>query len=463
MTNNKSLRRLLMGWLLPALIALLLAGALTAYLVALHNANRAYDRALLDTSLAIAAQVKIEQGRTRLELPSVAQKVLLTDKYDQVYYLAVGPQGEFLAGHKGLPLPPARPADRNWIYYDGYYLGRPVRVAALFSPAAGGEIQVMAAETLVKRNNLLGEILFGMLVPEILLGLAVVALVWFGIERGLAPLNRLRQEIAARSSQDLRPVPEEHAPEEVRPVVHEINALLARLDETLTAQRRFISNAAHQIRTPIAALQAQLDAARRESDPAELHATLERVHAAAGRTAHLTHQLLTLARVEPGGQPPAEPQPVELDELVSSAAADWMPQALAKNIDLGFELAPAPLSGNPLLLREMLANLVDNALRYTPAGGQVTVRTRRNDTEALLTIEDNGPGIPAAERDRILERFYRVPGSPGDGCGLGLAIVQEIARGHGATVEIGTPPCGRGTIAQVRFPLRAAPAPDSPA
>lgn len=452
MINGKSLRRLLMGWLLPALIALLLAGALTAYLVALHNANRAYDRALLDTALAIAAQARTERGHTLLELPSVAQKVLLTDKYDQVYYLAVGPQGEFLAGHKGLPLPPARPADRNWIYYDGYYLGKPVRVAALFSPAAGGEIRVMAAETLVKRNNLLGEILFGMLVPEILLGVAVAVLVWFGIERGLAPLNRLRQEIAARSSQDLRPVPEEHAPEEVRPVVHEINALLARLDETLTAQRRFISNAAHQIRTPIAALQAQLDAALRESDPAELRATLERVHAAAGRTAHLTHQLLTLARVEPGGQPPAESQPVALDELVRDAAADWLPQALARNIDLGFELETAALAGNPLLLQELLANLVDNALRYTPMGGRVTLRTGRSVGETLLAIEDNGPGIPAAERERVLERFYRVPGSVGDGCGLGLAIVQEIAISHGAAVEITTPPSGQGTLVQVRFP-----------
>ena len=447
---------MLMGWLLPALIALLLAGALTAYLVALKNANRAYDRALLDTTLAIAAQVKTEPGRTLLELPAVAQQVLLTDKYDQIYYLVVGPQGEFLAGHKGLPPPSARPTDRNWTYYDGYYQGQPVRIAALFSPTINGEIQVLAAETLVKRDNLLEEILFGMLMPEILLGVAVVALVWFGIGRGLAPLNRLRQEIAARSSQDLRPVPEEHAPEEVRPVVHELNALLARLDETLTAQRRFISNAAHQIRTPIAALQAQLDASLRESDPAELRATLQRIHAAAGRTAHLTHQLLTLARVEPGGQPPAAPQPIELGELVRSAAADWMPQALAKNIDLGFELDAAPLSGNPLLLRELLANLVDNALRYTPAGGQVTVRTRRSETEALLAIEDNGPGIPAAERDQVLERFYRVPGSSGDGCGLGLAIVQEIARCHGARVEIGTPPAGRGTIVQVHFPLRAA-------
>jgi len=458
--NGKSLRQMLMSWLLPALIALLLAGALTAYLVALRNANRAYDRALLDTTLAIAAQVKTEPGRTRLELPAVAQQVLLTDKYDQIYYLVVGPQGEFLAGHKGLPPPPARPENRDWTYYDGYYQGKPVRVAALFSPTINGEIQVMAAETLVKRDNLLGEILFGMLVPEILLGVTVVALVWFGIGRGLAPLNRLRQDIAARSPQDLRPVPEEHAPEEVRPVVHELNALLARLDETLTAQRRFISNAAHQIRTPIAALQAQLDASLRESDPAELRATLQRIHAAAGRTAHLTHQLLTLARVEPGGQAAAEPQQIELDELVRSAAADWMPQALAKNIDLGFELDTAPLSGNPLLLRELLANLVDNALRYTPAGGQVTVRTGRSETETLLAIEDNGTGIPAAERDQVLERFYRVPGSSGDGCGLGLAIVHEIARSHGARVEIGTPPAGQGTIVQVHFPLHAAP--DSP-
>ncbi len=449
------MRRRLLNRLIPSLLALLIVGALVSYRVALSYANRAYDRALQDSTTAIAAQVHNTSGRTVLELPAVAQQILLADKYDHIYFLVLGTHGEFIAGHQGLPPPPVLPQEKNRSYYNGHYRGDKVRIAALYSPTVNGDIKVMVAETLVKRHNLMDEILLGMLIPEILLATAAIALVWFGVGHGLAPLNRLRQEIAARSSQDMRPVPESHAPEEVRPMVHELNALLGRLNETLTAQRRLISDAAHQIRTPIAALQAQLDAALREPDPDELRASLQRIHASAGRTAHLTHQLLTLARVEPGGQAPAEPQPIDLAELVRNAAADWMPQALAKAIDLGFELEPAPIYGEPLLLGEMLANLVDNALRYTQAGGRITVRTARLRDAALLGVEDNGPGIPPSERKQVLKRFHRIAGSPGDGCGLGLAIVKEIAHSHDATLEIGAPPSGHGTLVQVRFPLRA--------
>lgn len=460
--NNRSLRHRLLSWLIPSLLALLIVDSLISYRVALNYANRAYDRALQDSALAIAAQVRSTPDRTTLELPAVALQVLLTDKYDHIYFLVLGHHGEFIAGHQGLPTPPVRPQEKNRTYYDGHYRGEAVRIAALFSPTRNGDITVMVAETLVKRHNLIDDILLGMLIPETLLVAAVIALIWFGVGHGLAPLNRLRQEIAARSSQDMRPVPESHAPEEVRPIVHELNALLDRLNETLTAQRRLISDAAHQIRTPIAALQVQLDAALRETDPDELRASLQRIHASAGRTAHLTHQLLTLARVEPGGQIPAEPQPFDLAELVRNAAADWMPQALAKTIDLGFELEPAPICGEPLLLGEMFANLIGNALRYTPAGGRITVRTAQLWDAALLEVEDNGPGIPPAERKQVLKRFHRMAGSPGDGCGLGLAIVEEISRSHNATVEIGVPPSGQGTLVQVRFPLRSSSLPEMP-
>ena len=454
--NSRSLRYRLLSRLIPSLLTVLIVGTLVSYIIALNYSTRAYDRALRDSAMAISAQIRSTPGHTVLDLPSVAQKILLTDKYDHIYFMVLGPNDEFIAGHQGLPTPSSRPQKKN-TYYDGQYRGKMVRIAALYTPTINGEIKVMVAETLVKRHNLMDEILLGMLIPEILLAAVAIVLVWFGVGHGLAPLNQLRQEIATRSSQDMRPVPETHVPEEVRTVVHELNGLLERLNETLTAQRRLISDAAHQIRTPIAALQAQLDAALRETNPDELRASLQRIHASAGRTAHLTHQLLTLARVEPGGQTPSEPHPLDLSELVRNSAADWMPLALEKNIDLGFELEPALISGEPLLLGEMLSNLIDNALRYTPAGGRITIRTSQPQDVSLIEVEDNGPGIPTAERSQVLKRFHRIAGSPGDGCGLGLAIVQEIARSHHGTIEIGLPPSGQGTLVQIRIPTGAAP------
>ena len=235
MDNNHSLRRRLLGRLIPSLLALLIVGALASYRVALNFANHAYDRALQDSALAVAAQIRSTPGHTALDLPAVAQQVLLADKYDHIYFMVLGPHDEFIAGHQGLPPPPILPQEKNRAYYDGRYRGEEVRIAALYSPTVNGDIKVLVAETLVKRHNMMDEILLGMLIPEALLAAAAIALVWFSVGHGLAPLNWLRQEIAARSSQDMRPVPESQAPEEVRPIMHELNALLDRLNETLTA------------------------------------------------------------------------------------------------------------------------------------------------------------------------------------------------------------------------------------
>jgi len=451
MKSGHSLRRLLLGWLLPPLALLLVAGAITAYQITLNAATQAYDRALLDGALALAKQIRIENGQTVLDLPPVAQQVLLTDKFDRIYYLVQGPNGEFVAGHKGLPLPENSPMEENQIYYDGYFHGERIRVAALFVPSETGQVHVLMAETLIKRNKLIWEILLGMLVPEILLVVATIGLVWFGVKRGLAPIERLRKEIAARSQHDLRPVPENTAPAEVQPMIKALNALLLKLDTALGAQQRFISDAAHQLRTPLAALQTQVDLALHQKNDGDLRLTLQHLFAATERTVHLANQLLTLARAEPAGHLPGEMQPVDLGQIAQEGAEEWVPRALAKNIDLGFELETAPIFGIPLLIRELIANLLDNAIRYTPAGGRITVRAMVKEKKATLEVEDNGPGIAASDADAVFERFYRIKGSPGDGCGLGLAIVKEIARTHNATVELKTPPTGQGTLVRVNF------------
>ena len=451
MKPGHSLRQLLLGWLLPPLVTLLVVGAIAAYLITLSAATQAYDRALLDEALAIAKQVKIENGQTVLDLPPIAQQVLLTDKFDRIYYLVQGPNGEFVAGHKGLPLPEKNPVEDNWIYYDGYYYGERVRIAAVFVPSAAGQVLVLMAETFVKREKLIWEILLGMLVPEILLVVATIGLVWFGVKRGLAPIERLRKEIASRSQYDLRPVAGNTAPAEVQPMIEALNALLQKLDGALGAQQRFISDAAHQLRTPLAALQAQVDLALQQKNDGDLRLTLQHLFAATERAVHLANQLLTLARAEPAGHLPDEMQPVDLSQTAQECAEEWVPRALAKNIDLGFELESAQILGIPLLIRELLANLLDNAIRYTPAGGRITVRAIVKGKKAALEVEDNGPGIAASDADAVFERFYRIKGSPGDGCGLGLAIVKEIARTHNATVELKTPPSGQGTLVRVNF------------
>ena len=457
--QRPSLRRLLLSWLLPAMALLIAAGAGTAYTTALRHASRAYDRALFDTVLALNEQIHIIDGKLNVNLPVPAQQILTTDKYDLVYYEVLGPDGSFIAGNRKLPAPPAQQIpDEGRVYYDGWYEGKAVRIVALFAEHGGHKVQILAAETLAKRNSLVREILLGMLLPELILMLATAGLVWLGIRHGLTPLDALRGELANRSHLDLRPVDANNVPEEIRPLADEINRLLARLEQSLTAQRHFVSDAAHQLRTPVAALQAQAELAMRDlnsgsSNIDDARQTLTAILRASGRLAHLAHQLLALARAEPGGT--SAQQRLDLADTIHACAEIWLPDALRHSIDLGFSLAPAPVLGSALHLQEMVSNLIDNAIRYSPSPGTITVHCGSDiDTgKAWLQVEDSGPGIPINDRQRVFERFHRLADTPGDGCGLGLAIVREIARQHGGHVEIMTSTALGGTLVEIRLPL----------
>ena len=451
--RQSSLRFLLLRRLLPAMLVLLLAGAMTAYSVALRSATKAYDRALFDTALAIVGQLTIRDGKPVLPLTAQARDVLLVDKFDQVFFAVRGPNGELLDGEPGLPMPSSRLPKEVWreerYYFDGRLKDRPVRVAALKAERGGETFTVLAGETMVKRNALVREILLGMLLPEMLLIVVSLGVVWFGVRSGLKPLASLREELAGRSQSDLRPVTTD-VPEEIQPVVNEINELLNRLGHSLDTQRHFISDAAHQLRTPIAALQAQVEATLAESEPST-HRRLQGILAAAHRLSHLVEQMLMLARAQPSL---ATTQPrVLLEEVVQAAAADWLPVAIANGIDLGFELSPCATYGNSLLLQEVLANLIDNALRHTPRGGSVTVRCGASDDAAWLVVEDSGSGIPEADREKVFERFYQSSGGISRGSGLGLAIVREIARQHGGQAAIDRSPELGGARITVRFAL----------
>jgi two-component system sensor histidine kinase TctE len=449
--RERAIRTLLLGWLLVPLALVLGASAVASYTTALRIASEAYDRALLDPVLAIAQRLSAPDGRIELDLSPAQLELLRVDATDRVFF-AVTAHGQLIAGQSGLPPAPAERAEGAPVFYDGVINGEPVRIASMTVPFAAEPALIRVAETRVKRERMVRQLLASTALPELAFFVVAVTVVWYGVGRGLAPLERLRAELARRAPRDLRPVAEDTAPAEVRPLVQALNDLLRRLGESIDAQQRFVADAAHQLRTPLAALQAQVDAARREPMPSELAATVAHLHAAARRAAHLARQLLTLAAVEPSTGRPFAPERTDLAALTQARVSDWVARADTKAIDLGFELQPAPVAGEPDLLAELAANLVDNALHYTPRGGEVTLRTGRRDGHSFLEIEDNGPGIPPGDRDRVLERFHRVKGTPGEGSGLGLAIVREIAYRHGGTVEIGAPAAAGGTIVAVSFP-----------
>ena len=432
---------------------LLVAGAVGAYFLSLEPASDAYDQALVDVGIALGERIRSAGDTVSFDLPGAAEQVLRTDKYATIFYHVRHADGSALAGDPGLPqVPSDQEPEDGVIAYDGEYRGRKIRVVALLVPCGGRICTVQVAETTNKRNNLARNIVLSSLVPELLITLATLAIVWFGVKRGLAPLETLSAEIRSRSARDLRPIDPGHAPEEARPLVGALNQLFGQVAEASGNQQRFLANAAHQLRTPLAGLQAHTEIALAQSMPEDIRAQLEQVHRATIRTARLANQLLALARAEPGGTR-VDTKSVNLRTVVEDAADEWVHRAMVKEIDLGFDLADAQVSGDALLLREALANLIHNALEYSPSGGRVTVRTGMRDQRPFLEVEDDGPGIPPVEREKVLERFYRVPGTVGTGSGLGLSIVREIAAAHGAEFRIGAGEDAGGTTSGCKVGL----------
>jgi two-component system, OmpR family, sensor histidine kinase TctE len=295
-------------------------------------------------------------------------------------------------------------------------------------------------ETLDKRSQLANQIIKGVILPEFIILPIALALVWFALSRGLSPLAELQQRIRARRPDDLSPIESGHVPEEISPLVRSLNDMLERLSQSIQMQKRFIADAAHQMKTPLAGMRMQSELALRQTSQDEIHRSLEQLSKSSESATRLVNQLLALARAE-NQTPEARPfVPLELSELARNVVQDWVQISFARRIDLGFEQPGHPLmvQGNPTMLREMLSNLIDNALRYTPSGGSVTVRvhTDAEEEHAVLEIEDTGPGIAPTERAHVFERFYRILGSNVEGSGLGLAIVREIAQQHDAVVDI---------------------------
>ncbi len=454
--SPSSLRRLLLGSLLVPLLGLLVLATAVSFFSARTAANGAFDRALLDPIQALSQRIELVNHQPVLRMSADAEHSLLTHVYDTAYFQISDQAGTMFAGDLHLPLP--RFLGNVPLFYDATYAGHAVRVGAMrvmLDNAVHDDehipyVTVQIAQTLVRRDRNQYELMAMMVTPALVIVLAAVVLVSQGISQGLKPLERLQQEIAARSHRDLRPVPEAHAPIEVRPLIASLNTLLGELASVIAGQHRFLANAAHQLRTPLAGLQTQVELMLREPMGDELRHVMDTLLDATQRATHLSNQLLALARAEPGAQYLLDMHELDLADLIEVGMAGWVARAQVKHIDLGFELASTRVQGDRMLLGELVGNLVDNALRYTPTGGMITVRCHA-DPAPVLEVEDNGIGIPLAQRASVVERFYRIEGSPGNGCGLGLSIVTEIARQHRATLTIVTPASGVGTCMVVSF------------
>ncbi len=458
---RKSLRSTLLLWLLAPLLLLFSFGTAMVYQLALNYSEDAYDRSLQESANDIVSLARESlKNNGRIELPRTAREILLTDQYDKTYFSILDEHGKLLAGDGHLSVQFIDSDDEDGlVFYDDVINGEEIRAIATEFDSDDGRRQhswrVLVGETRNKRDGLARDILTGFVAPQAFIILLAAGLVVLGVRRGLTPLEELRAALSHRSHNDMRPLDTSNVPEEVQPLMRELNGLLIRLESVLVAQKRFIADAAHQLRTPLAGLTAQTDLARAQGNPPQTQHALDQIKVVSGRLNHAINQLLSLARNEPGADKSISLQPLDLNEFGRNVTLDWVERALERKIDLGFEESPyrAVVTADALRLRELLDNLVDNALRYCPSGSRVTVRI---EPGPALCVEDNGPGIPIEERCRVFERFHRLLDNEAGGNGLGLAIVKEIADLHQAAVEVETGAKGRGALFRVRFPAAKA-------
>lgn len=438
--HGLSLQRQLLLWLLlPQLLLWLVGGALT-YRIALSYAEKGIDQSLTQSVRSLARQVKPVGSGLLIDFPRAAQDIIEQDPTDRVSYMVSSPPGSFLLGNGKLPAPLGGDIEITGepLIYNTTVDGKPMRVALLDvsygDPLALQRLRVQVAKSLAVQQRTAQELVADVLLPLLLLGAILGVLVYGGIARGLSPLRRLQSQLGDRqgpSVSALAPIEMTEAPQEVHALAGAVNELLSAVRRSLSQEKRFLNDAAHQLRTPLAGLISQTELALLETDTKALKDRLIKVLSGAQRSAHLVHQLLSLARTEAD----VRLQTLDAAALAREVAREWTPRALAAGVDLGFEGEDSlPIEGEKLLLREALNNLIDNALLYAGQGSLVTLRVRREADHALIEVEDNGPGLSPADLDHLFERFWRASELPG-GCGLGLAIVNEIAHRHAGQVS----------------------------
>ncbi|MDX3806548.1 sensor histidine kinase N-terminal domain-containing protein [Bosea thiooxidans] len=454
---SRSLRAELLAWLLLPLVAVVAFNGWTLRLDATRTADLITDRTLLASARVIAEQVKESDGRVESLIPPSALEMFASPDREKVIYRVLSPSGELIAGFPDVVEPPKPPQGLEPAYYEGEFRTEPVRAVALAQPVIskvyGGNALVIVATTLHGRDRLVNEIWQNSLRDQLLLVGVAALLALLGLRRGLAPLLRLRDELRSRDPESLKALEPDRVQGELRPVIDALNHALERVRAYILLQRRFVADASHQLRTPLAVLKTQIAMARQDDDPQLRREALSAIEGGVGSMGRLVNQLLTLARAEPGGAAMRKEQ-LDFGTIARKAVEGLGIIAFDRNIDLSFEAPDAalPIYGHVTLLHELVVNLVDNALRHIPEGGRVAVRLASSDAGILLVVEDDGPGIPEADRERVFERFNRLAPSTVEGTGLGLAIVKEIVAAHdGAIVLMETQP-PPGLRVEVRLP-----------
>jgi two-component system sensor histidine kinase TctE len=453
---DQSLRRRLLTRLWMPLAGVLLVGAFLSFKLAVHFGNVVHDRWLLDSALTLASQLQSGESGPRMALSRAAVQMLELDNVDRIYGDVATTDGERLFGNAAFP-PLPRPAKLNQpYYYDDVVAGVPVRIVAITvnaPPPAKTDVTIQVAETRNKREALVGEVMLTLIPLQVAMLVAAGIFIWFAVTSSLATLEETATRLRRYEPDGLAPLRDvQGLPSEVQPLIGAINGLIENLALARGAQQRFIANAAHQLRTPLAALQVQTERALRETNREKHAAALADVISALSRMRHLTQQLLTLSRSDPSSQGMLQMTELDLTELARSELEKFADPAVNRNVDLGYEGPEQPVvtMGERQLLAALLDNLVDNAIQYGGAGCKVTVGVVADPP--LLYVEDDGPGISPVEREHVFEPFYRPRNSKSGGCGLGLTIAREIAARHGAVLTLHDGAHGRGTRIEIAFP-----------
>jgi two-component system sensor histidine kinase TctE len=447
----QSLRRRLIAWLLTPLVVVGLAAGGGAYVFLDRRLTAAYDLDLADIARAIVPYLRYQDGALTLVFSPEAEAVLRADSTDQIRYAVMDASGRTVAGDRTLPKAPFEPVAEPR-FWDDVHEGQRIRAVTLGARVAGLPAQVVATETRRKRDLASRDAALSAIVPTTLLSTAAILAVLLGVRRGLGPVEELRKQVQSRSHVDLSPIEEGRVVQELQPLVRELNGMLKRLAGAQGVQARFIANAAHQLRTPIAGLTTQLDLAA-GGDATERAAHIAHAREGAIRLARLAQQILSLAAADPISNPAVSQQACDLAGIVQEHAGPWLRSVTPRGVEMEFDLTPAPILGNAVLVGELASNLVDNAARY--GAKVVKVATRRVDERSVLEVSDDGPGIPVDQRERIFERFHRLDNESTEGSGLGLAIVMEIAQRHGAVIAVDEGGSGAGTRVSVSFPAEA--------
>ncbi|MCE5180920.1 MAG: sensor histidine kinase N-terminal domain-containing protein [Betaproteobacteria bacterium] len=451
MANLPSMRRRLLTLLLGATMLVWLATAIFAFFDAHHEIDELFDAQLAQSARVMLAQSSHALKHERHEGEEVEIDAGKGEhKYEQrIAFQIFDKDGKLLL--RSASAPATRLSSRTSGYSDEYIDGEQWRI---FSLSNDRGLLIQTGERHDMRNELAADVALRLAYPLIFALPVLALLIWFGVGRSLSPLRRFTREVMRRAPDDLARIDDTQIPLEIQPLADALNTLLERLAYTLENERRFTADASHELRTPLAALKIQAQVAMQTEEEEQRRHALRQVIEGSNRAAHLVDQLLTLARLDHAAAPPETP--AELHAVAAECLTQMAAMAAGKNIELSLAEGCGHIGGDPAMLSVLVRNLVDNALRYTPPGGAVRVAVGDDGSRTVLEVCDSGPGIPADERAKVLERFHRIAGSEENGSGLGLSIVQRIADLHHAELTLGAPKNGQGLCVRVAFPRLAA-------